>query len=146
MYRYFLSVYCLLEFVGFVWGPVWVICKVQVVVGIGLEVLDIPSLCTSFLVWVVVGSRQTTVFCCVGSPVLFHLKFLMRGPCCFVGSKSEYIWCLHELWSTVSTTSSNSKRQHVQCMLPVLQVSCLLYLHRHVYTQYCGHPEMLLHG
>ena len=26
---YFLSVYCLLRYVGFIWGHVWVICKVQ---------------------------------------------------------------------------------------------------------------------
>ena len=51
---YFRSVYCLLRYVGFVWGHAWVFCKVQVIVGIGSEVL-VLSLCTSFLMSVFVG-------------------------------------------------------------------------------------------
>ena len=50
---YFQSVYCL--FVSFVWGHVWVVCKVQIAVDIGSEVL-VLSLCTSFLMSVIVGS------------------------------------------------------------------------------------------
>ena len=52
---YFWSVYSLLRYVGFIWGHVWVICKVQVAVDIGSEVL-VLSLCTNFLMSVVVGS------------------------------------------------------------------------------------------
>ena len=52
---YFPSVYCLLKSVGFVWGNLWVVCKVLVVVGIGLRVL-VVSQCVSFLMSVVVGS------------------------------------------------------------------------------------------
>ena len=51
---YFRSVYCLLRYVGFVWGHAWVFCKVQVIVGFGSEVL-VLSLCTSFLMSVFVG-------------------------------------------------------------------------------------------
>ena len=48
---YFRSVYCL--FVGFVWDQV--VCKVQEAFNIGKEVI-VLSLCTSFLMLVVVGS------------------------------------------------------------------------------------------
>ena len=51
----FLSIFCLLRYVGFIWGHVWDICKVQVAVDIGSEVL-VLSLCTSFLMSVIVVS------------------------------------------------------------------------------------------
>ena len=63
----FLSIYCLLRCVSFVWGHVWVVCKVHAAVGIN------SGLCTSYLMSAVVGS-----LCCIKvthSHVIFRKIF-----------------------------------------------------------------------
>ena len=89
---YFLSIFCLLRYVSFIWGHVWVVCKEQVAVDIGSEVL-VLSLCTSFLMSVVVVSlcckwliqqSPSGRFCVQSVLSFYHCLYQWDSLCLFV--------------------------------------------------------------
>ena len=63
---------------GFVWGHVWVVCKVQVAVDISSEVL-VPSLCTSFLLSLLVVCAVSDAFSRVPVNFVFSYSMVFRN-------------------------------------------------------------------